>query len=178
MQCDYCDNKATVYFTQIIDGKTIKSSLCEKCAAEKGVTDPEGFLIGHFQAMAHAEEELAKTSSGSDSEGQPKVPVSTSVCKECGFSYEDLKKTGRLGCAHCYQTFREEITHNLAGMHKGVRHKGRVPAGMIEAFEQRQKLEVLEAKMQEAISSEDYEKAAILRDMIRDLKNESSTAPC
>jgi len=168
MQCDYCDSKATVFFTQIIDGKTTKSSLCEKCAAEQGVTDPEGFLIGHIQAMAQDESEAEEHSEAPE-------PTSTSVCKGCGFSYEDLKKTGRLGCSQCYQTFREEITHSLGGMHKGILHQGRVPAGMMEAFEKRQKLEMLQREMQEAISSEDYEKAAILRDAIRNLKDEALT---
>ena len=46
MQCDHCDNKATVFYTQIIDGISKKASLCEPCANKKGVTDPEGFLLG------------------------------------------------------------------------------------------------------------------------------------
>jgi len=171
MQCDYCESKATVFFTQIIDGKTTKSSLCDKCAAEQGVTDPEGFLIGHLQGALKGETKVPKPPIP-----VPDPPASTLVCKSCGFSYEDLKKTGRLGCSVCYQTFRKEITHNLGGMHKGVHHKGRVPEGMMKAFEQRQKLETLQSEMQEAISAEDYEKAAVLRDVIRKLKDDSLTS--
>ena len=52
---------------------------------------------------------------------------------------------------------------------------GRVPEGMLEAFERRQQLEKLQLAMDEAISGEDYEKAAALRDEIKNLEaaNES-----
>ena len=60
-------------------------------------------------------------------------------------------------------------------MHKGTRHSGRVPEGMIEAFQKRQQLESLEKEMTEAISSEDYEKAAALRDQINQLSENTST---
>ena len=58
-------------------------------------------------------------------------------------------------------------------MHKGTRHSGRVPEGMVEAFQKRQQLESLEKEMTEAISSEDYEKAAALRDQISQLEDSS-----
>jgi protein arginine kinase activator len=171
MQCDYCDNKATVFFTQIIDGKTTKSSLCEKCAIERGVTDPEGFLIGHIQpvpsAPSNPQEVSEKKQSSSSKEDL--LPSLNPVCPGCGFAFDDLKKTGRLGCSQCYQFFRDEIKHTLGGMHKGVSHRGRVPEGMLEVFEKRQRLEKLQRKMDEAISSENYEAAAALRDEIREL---------
>ena len=165
MQCDYCENKATVFFTQIIDGQTKKSSLCETCATEHGVTDPEGFLIGHMQPVPKKEIQGGKgnpteTTKVSDS-------VENRVCPGCEFSLEDLKKTGRLGCSRCYQFFRDEIKHSLGGMHKGISHHGRVPEGMLEAFKQRQHLEKLQIAMDQAIKDEDYEKAASLRDEIQ-----------
>ena len=52
MQCDHCDNKATVFYTQIIDGISKKSSLCQSCATKQGVTDPEGFLLGSKDTAA------------------------------------------------------------------------------------------------------------------------------
>lgn len=184
MQCDYCESKATVFFTQIIDGHTKKTCLCETCATNQGVTDPEGFLLGDMDL------------SGKDAPSTPKSPATsklevpmghddielpvlatpatneTGICPECGFAFDDLKKTGRLGCSQCYQFFRTEIKHNLTGMHKGTSHTGRVPEGMLEAFEKRQRLEQFQLEMDEAIASEDYEKAASLRDKIKNLNEE------
>ena len=43
MRCDVCQkNDATVYLTQIVEGKMQKVNLCEHCAKEKGVSDPTG----------------------------------------------------------------------------------------------------------------------------------------
>ena len=40
-----CENEATVHLTEIVEGKMQKNDLCEECAREKGVTDPEGFTL-------------------------------------------------------------------------------------------------------------------------------------
>jgi len=177
MQCDYCESKASVFFTQIIDGQTTKSSLCEKCATEHGVTDPEGFLIGHMQPGPKGKppEVIKPTAESSASSATKKADQP--VCPGCGFAFEDLKNTGRLGCSQCYQFFREEIKHNLGGMHKGVCHHGRVPEGMLEAFEKRQHLEQLQLSMDQAITAEDYEKAASLRDEIQNLTQLATQTP-
>ncbi len=180
MQCDYCDNKATVFFTQIIDGNSKKSCLCEECATQHGVIDPDGFLLGNVDP--EADPKSAKDAGKGSKIEVPMAGVtielptniqptlkSSGICPGCGFAFDDLKKTGRLGCSQCYQFFRNEIRHNLGGMHKGTSHTGRVPKGMLEAFEQRQHLEQLQQEMEEAIDAENYEKAAALRDQISQL---------
>lgn len=173
MQCDFCDSKATVFFTQIIEGVARKSNLCDTCAAGQGVTDPDGFLLGDIPLPPGAQDDAADTP-GEKSAARPPMDDKT-CCPGCGFAFDDLKKTGRLGCSECYRFFRSEIRHNLAGMHKGTSHSGRVPEGMLEAFQTRQQLEVLEKEMAEAIGAEDYEKAAALRDQISQLQETSLT---
>lgn len=166
MQCDFCENKATVFYTKIMDGVTAKACLCEKCAAEKGVTDPDGFLPGKTSFT----EELTDDVEGEKVEVSFTAPTQSSgKCPTCGFAFDDLKKTGRLGCDACYVQFRNEIKHNLAGMHKGTSHVGRVPEGMLEAFQHQQRIDELQKQMDEAIAGEDYEKAASLRDEIKKL---------
>ncbi|MGJ8675935.1 MAG: UvrB/UvrC motif-containing protein [Akkermansiaceae bacterium] len=171
MQCDYCQNKATVYFTQIIDGKSKKSSLCGKCAAAQGVTDPEAFLL-----------ENVSTSSSNSQKPVQNVPSIDQLmqkhgqCPLCNFAFDDLKKTGRLGCSECYQFFRREIQQNLHSMHKDVKHTGRIPEGMLENIQLKKQREELQRDLDKAISSEDYEKAAVLRDQLNQLsKTESPT---
>ena len=172
MQCDYCDNKATVFYTQIVDGVGKKSSLCESCAAKQGVTDPEGFLLSDQDSLPKGKPSAPKV--------VPKLETSLGkeparCCPGCGFAFDDLKKTGRLGCSKCYEFFREEIKNNLGGMHKGTCHTGRVPEGMLVAFENRQRLEQLNLDLNGAIDAEDYEKAAALRDEINQLTGETPT---
>jgi len=178
MQCDYCDSKATVFFTQIIGGLTKKSCLCESCAAENGVTDPDGFLSDDVDPLTLSEQIASiedgnhvSTTPSEKKESMISEPTSQ-LCASCGFSLDDLKKIGRLGCSECYQFFRGELKQNLGGMHKGTTHVGRVPVGLLRVFKHRQELEKLEGEMEAAIGAEDYEKAAALRDKIQKLSEE------
>ena len=40
-----CENEATVHLTEIVNGQMKKIDLCEECAKDKGVTDPQGFAL-------------------------------------------------------------------------------------------------------------------------------------
>lgn len=170
MRCEHCDNKATVFYTQIVDGISKKKCLCESCATEQGITDPEGFLLGAQDTIKQGPAATATPKIQSTIAG-----TSTRCCPGCGFAFDDLKKTGRLGCSECYNFFRKEIKHNLGGMHKGTSHTGRVPEGMAQAYKKRQELEELQQKLDEAVTAEDYEKAAALRDQIGKLSDHENT---
>ncbi|MFY8269296.1 MAG: excinuclease ABC subunit B, partial [Terrimicrobiaceae bacterium] len=116
MQCDVCHNKeATVFLTQIVEGKMQKVNLCEACSKEKGVNDPTGFALADLLLGLGASQEIEKT------------PASVK-CAVCGFTQADFKKTGRLGCSHCYTVFSESIAPMLKNMHKGTTHTGKTPA--------------------------------------------------
>ena len=45
MKCDFCEKKATVFLTQLVEGQMRKVCLCDACAKERGVTDPTGFSL-------------------------------------------------------------------------------------------------------------------------------------
>src|SRR5216110_1145918 len=97
MLCDVCKcNDATVFLTQILEGKMQKVNLCDACSKEKGVQDPTGFALADLLLGIGAAEEIEK--------GAP-----TQKCPVCGFSQADFKKTGRLGCSECYVTFAEGL---------------------------------------------------------------------
>lgn len=163
MKCDYCDQKATVFLTQLIDGQMKKVCLCESCAKEKGVTDPTGFsladmLISGVPSIGPGSTFVANRSSGGKK------------CPNCGFSVDDLNRVRRFGCSECFQAFRPEVDLILRGMHQGVTHVGKVPKGFEEIHARDEKLEELRAKLEDAITTEHYEEAAALRDQIRQLE--------
>src|SRR6059058_2840785 len=106
MLCDVCKcNDATVFLTQILEGKMHKVNLCDACSKEKGVQDPTGFALADLLLGIGAAEEIEK--------GAP-----TQKCPVCGFGQSDFKKTGRLGCSACYVTFAEGLNALLKAMHK------------------------------------------------------------
>jgi protein arginine kinase activator len=162
MNCDVCkQNQATVFLTQIVDGKMQKVNLCESCSKEKGVTDPTGFALADLLLGLGA----AQAIEGSGG--------SVVKCPRCGFSQADFKKTGRLGCAQCYDTFGEGLGTLLKGMHKGTRHLGKVPSRMVKTIEREQTLKELQRDLRKAVSEENYEAAAEIRDRIRQLEVEA-----
>jgi protein arginine kinase activator len=165
MQCNFCHNKATVFLTQLVEGQMKKVCLCDDCARERGVTDPTGFS-------------LAESLLGS---GAPPGPAGAAVgtpaargraCPACGFTMEDLRRVRRFGCSECYHTFAEEVQAMLRGMHAGTSHIGKVPRGQMESRERKQRLEQLRNRLEQAISAENYEEAAGLRDEIREIETQ------
>jgi protein arginine kinase activator len=158
MNCDVCKTSpATVFLTQIVDGKMQKVNLCEACSKEKGVTDPTGFALADLLLGLGAAQEIEKGS------GVLKCPV-------CGFSQADFKKTGRLGCAACYETFAETLETLIKGMHKGAEHVGKVPSRLLRTMEHEQQLKQLQKQLRKAVAEENYEAAAEIRDRIRTLQ--------
>lgn len=161
MKCDYCDSKATVFLTQLVDGQVKKVCLCEPCAKEKGVTDPTGFSMADM---------LLGGMVGKAMEGMPVVSGSNPrKCTSCGFTLDDLRRVRRFGCADCYKTFAEEVGHMLRSMHKSNQHVGKVPKGLLAKQVRDRQLEELQVRLDEAIAAESYEEAADLRDEIQTL---------
>ena len=160
MNCDVCKkNQAVVFLTQIVDGKMQKVNLCDSCSKEKGVTDPTGFALADLLLGLGAAQEIERGG------GVTKCPV-------CGFSQADFKKTGRLGCASCYETFSEALDSLLKNMHKGTQHVGKVPSRLVKSMEREQQLKELQRELRKAVSEENYEDAAAIRDRIRTLQTD------
>jgi protein arginine kinase activator len=166
MKCDFCDHQATVFLTQLVDGKMKKVCLCDPCAKERGVTDPTGFSLADLL--------LGGAVAGTEStpSGKPHVstPGGSRKCPTCGFTLDDLRRVRRFGCSDCYSTFSEEVDQMIRGMHKGVSHVGKVPAGLMAMQVLHQRIEELRSKLDQAIASESYEEAAGIRDEIRNLE--------
>jgi protein arginine kinase activator len=90
-------------------------------------------------------------------------------CSRCGMSYATFKKIGLLGCAHCYEEFREPLLQLLNRIHGNTQHAGRVPGGEDSSISVKLNIERLKQDLVRAIANEEYETAAGLRDRIRAL---------
>lgn len=157
MLCDICKkNVATVHLTQMVEGKTKKVDLCEACSKDKGVDDPTGFSLADLLLGLGAAQEMEQATAG----GEIK-------CPHCGFTQADFKKAGRLGCAECYKVFSEGLETLLKTMHKGTRHVGKVPQLYRQSQDLADKLKSLQKKLEKAITDEDFESAATLRDEVK-----------
>ena len=168
MKCDSCQAKATVFYTQVTEGKLKKFVLCESCAEAKGITNPEGLL---------AAEELLGAATTPVAPAAEVFPIeSKESCSECGFTMEDFRKVGRLGCAECYQAFAGDIAQRLPSLHKGIIHKGYMPEGLFKQQAVRREHSDLVAKLEAAVLEERFEDAAKLRDRIEELESKEEAA--
>lgn len=161
LKCDVCSEAATVHLTQIINNQIHKIDLCESCAEKKGITDPSGYSLADLLVKPQAD-------------SNPEVAALT--CPECGCTQREFKKSGRLGCAACYDTFDSVVSPALLSMHKGDSHRGKVPQRALERKTFIDRLGTLESGLEEAISSERYEDAARMRDEIIELKKAMEAA--
>ncbi|HEX7050069.1 MAG TPA: UvrB/UvrC motif-containing protein [Longimicrobiales bacterium] len=160
MRCDHCEqNEAVIHLTQIVNNQMSTFHLCEACAAEKGldpgVQSQNLPLTGFLAQLGHA------ASADSAAGG----------CAFCGLTIEDFKKTGRLGCPHCYATFATHLRGLLRRLHGSTQHVGKIylPPDPTEAQRQ-ERLTGLRRKLDRAVASEDFERAAQIRDQIRALE--------
>ena len=166
MLCNLCkQNEATVHLTQIVKEKMQKVDLCEACAKEKGVSDPAGFSLADLLLGLGASQEIEQAGDGTELK-----------CPNCGFTQADFKKSGRLGCADCYQTFADGLEGLLKSMHKGTRHVGKAPHAQQQQRDSAARLKQLQKRLEKAVSDEDYETAAGLRDEIRQAKEQLGPA--
>lgn len=154
-KCQNCSERATLHITEIEDDGYQELHLCYKCA-QKYLQEPE-----NGAAKEQAAAEAAATPSG------PKKS-----CPVCRITFDDFKASGRLGCPHDYEAFREELRPLLESIHGGLRHTGKVPRRLPADTRRQTELIQLRQEMQQAIAVEDYERAARLRDRIEGLEQQ------
>jgi len=89
----------------------------------------------------------------------------------CGMTYADFKKVGRLGCSECYNSFRKYLLPLLKRIHGSNKHYGKMPLVLAKPLKTKSDIEELKVKLQKAVSIEDFEEAARVRDIIKKLEN-------
>lgn len=163
MMCQNCQKRpANVHFTKVTNDSKVELYLCEQCAAEKGKAGfgaPMG--MGSFFSGLMGLNGVVPYSAGVEK------PV---VCERCGMSYEEFKKTGKMGCSHCYCVFGEKMNPVLKRLHGSTNHTGRVPSRLSNSVKVSKEIDHLKMLLNKAVQEEAYEKAAELRDRIRSLE--------
>lgn len=162
MKCQRCNERAVFHITEILgEGQIEELHLCMKCG-ERYLAEP----IPGTQAP---------TGGGSSAELELLQQWEEMVCPECGGTLKDFRNTGRLGCPHDYQYFREQLQPLLQSIHGETQHSGKVPNRSAADHQLRQEISRLRRQLQELIEAERYEEAAQLRDRIRELEARTSS---
>jgi protein arginine kinase activator len=167
MLCQDCKKReAQVHLTQIVNNEKLSLSLCKECAAARGFHSPLDNvpfpLAEILSGLAQPGGELSKI--------DPKDDLS---CKVCGLTFSEFTRQGRFGCGECYSAFRQRLEPIMRKIHGASLHRGRNPqyvhvddAAALPIKEE----ERLETELTKAISAEDFERAAELRDKLRTVR--------
>jgi len=172
MKCQDCsERESTVQVTQIVDNEKIVLQLCKDCAAKRGFHSPldnSPFPLANFLSSLWLKEEPGKKTKS--------VTKSDLACPNCGLTLEEFKNLGRFGCGQCYKTFREQLQDLLRKIHGSSLHRGKLPPMLSEEATVIREQKRLQEELRRAIASEDFERAADLRDKIKSLKASVSAA--
>ena len=160
--CQYCSKReAKIHFTEIKDGNKTEMHICEQCAHEKNMVLAFPSLLSHIVKGGP--------------QARPDSDAVPSSCPACGLAYSEFKAKGRLGCPTCYDVFAPVLVPLLEKVHGAAKYEGRAPDRIAHRLESRAELAELEEELGVAITSEQYERAAELRDRIRAVKEDDES---
>jgi|ERR1051326_3613035 protein arginine kinase activator len=156
MNCQSCARPATVHLTDIVDGVKKELHLCQECAEKQHLIKEQELnlpailqsLLG--QHVGPLPDELARL-----------------TCPACGVKFMEFRAEGRLGCPYDYTVFQNALEPLLSRIHRSERHQGKRPVRR-HASQYDAELVELRRKLQQAIQSEAYEQAALLKKVIRE----------
>ena len=184
MICDNCGrSNANIKYTQIINGETKKLHLCEECAKKLGITDMDFSIPVDFSSFfGNLLEDIGANTL------IPEFNIMQNIkCNNCGTTYEQFMRTGKFGCANCYDVFQETIDPILKNIQGSNRHIGRIgeiqenleeanPQKIEESpviKEEEQEIANKQEELKQAIKEERYEDAAKIREKIKELEEKN-----
>ena len=150
MLCQRCKkNIATENYVEIINGEKFESHLCGKCSAEL-----------HGDLHSKLNDNVCAWLFGS--------PAPKKVCPVCGTSYADYERTGLLGCASCYDVFKEELLPAIGAIHGKTEHVGKVGTNNDELGLHR-RLKTLQQQLETALREKRFVEAGRLNKRIYEI---------
>lgn len=176
MKCQRCQKReATILIKQSINGKEKEYMLCQECMQELGLATGFGIDLDNYLGAGFISPQMFSSLNPQNSTGAYNSGVFVSgkkevqVCEYCNTTLDEVRKKGRLGCSHCYDTFEEQLGQVFRRIQSGDKHRGRRIAESKEKSEVN-KLhdlnEELQLKIKQAVEKEDYESAAICKTQI------------
>lgn len=147
MLCENCrDREATVHLSQNINGVYSEINLCAECLLE--VFSSEN-ILGKIKARRN----------GTKIENSDQDIKAVVLCDNCGLSLDEYLTDNSLGCSECKRAFLQFMTPLGIGVENGEKQESKND-GEVEEYQD---------KLVKAVLNEDYEYAAFLRDIIKDL---------
>ena len=188
MLCDNCGKReSNVRYSENINGRRKELNLCEECSKKLGIGQMDFSMPIDFSSFLGGFME--------DFETPEFMPMLSQLkklkCNSCGYTFDDIVNTGRLGCKDCYDIFEDRLDPIIKRMQGDNRHVGRIGKIIDSKIDKKErneqqskdkektnkstskeqsKLEKLQEDLKNAIKDERYEDAAKIRDEIKKLE--------
>jgi protein arginine kinase activator len=188
MLCSNCGKREVeVLIKQVVDNEVHNLNLCRVCAEELGFISPDipsitiSFSLGEpdmFEQKKTKRIKLEKRENAYDS----------LVCTSCGTKFAEFRKTGLLGCPACYESFRFPLGARFQREQGAESHwsgsENFEAIGVVKDIaeiadmeriknERRANIDRLTHEIEDAVSREEYERAAELKNILSPLLCES-----
>ena len=182
MMCDNCGKRnANVRYSENINGRKKELNLCEECSKKLGIAQMDFSMPIDFSSFwGGFMDDFANT------EFMPMInEIKALKCNSCGYTFDDISNTGKLGCKDCYDVFEDRLDLIIKKIQGANHHVGRIGKTIDKKIENKisnnneaetkkeekteSKLEKLQEELKQAVKDERYEDAARIRDEIKKL---------
>ena len=175
MLCQKCHKKtASVFISSIINGQETRIYLCDDCVKDyplfnfnfqnpfsiKDVMDK--FKIDEDPSIDQEKDSLLPVDNDSKEEDV--------ICPNCYSTYNEYKQTVKLGCSRCYEAFEEKLKPVLKNIYGHEEYIGKIPKKDNSHIYISKEIRILREDLNRAVEQEEYEKAAGIRDKIKELE--------
>lgn len=163
--CDCCPNPAVVHEIVVNNGMKSEVHLCAEHAQERGFVLPTAqgpaLIVGKLLDAARA--------------AAPRAPKG---CASCGLTLAQVRESGLVGCPACYRSFEQELGAIIERAQAGATvHVGRHPAHAANLVDRAALRNRLARELREAVSREEFERAARLRDRLSEISDDMTPLP-
>ena len=160
MLCQSClKNNATTHIKTMVNGETKELILCSQCAENLGYNNL-------FNDFSYGFGDFFNSFLG-DNSYYLEDPLR---CNKCGSSFDDIVNLGKVGCPDCYDVFFDKMLPLIERIHGNTTHKGKVSSLESPEITKTNKIEALKKELKELIEKQEFEKAAEIRDKIKELE--------
>lgn len=138
--CQHCKKReATHSYTTVINGVSTESRLCNECYLE---------IYGSIDSAFSMWTDIL----------QSPRPAAEKRCGVCGMRFSEYEKTGLLGCASCYDVFKDELIPGILKIQGDINHVGKVGKNY-SSHDLNREINALQQKLEQAVREKNYVEA-------------------
>lgn len=163
MLCNKCNLRiGKIEIQRNEDGNMVNYILCDECA--KTFEDYE------FETSFSDNDLLTSLIESVQRSPLQVSYILTTTCSGCGMTYGSYRKTGRVGCSSCYESFHEKLIPLIQELHGASVHVGLSPKNYSNYEQVKRQILALKTRLKEAVAKEEFERAVAIRDEIAALE--------